>query len=67
MQKTYCDRCGGEITRKKLHLVKYELLISCVDEDAEGNLETTETLKAELCSPCRAAIGEMLTVALRKT
>lgn len=67
MQKTYCDRCGGEITRKKLHLVKYELLISCIDEDAGGNIQTTETLRAELCSPCRASIGELLDGALRKT
>lgn len=66
MQRTYCDRCREEIVRTRSHLVKHDLEITCVDEDAEGNLDSTTTLKLEMCAACRALVGHAIDESLLK-
>lgn len=65
-QKTFCDKCGSEIPRKKLHLVKHEIVLTRVDEDQLGNLDSDDTLRAELCAGCRAQIGVIVTRFLKR-
>lgn len=59
-QKTICDRCKKEIPSKKGRLVKHEVEFSRVEERPDGSQSVSTTLKAEICSACRAEIGAEL-------
>jgi hypothetical protein len=52
MTKSFCNRCGGEIVRKRGDLVKYEASVYKITEHRDGKTDTKQEFLEEWCKPC---------------
>jgi hypothetical protein len=64
-EKLFCDRCEKEISfsTQTTRRVKVLIELDRESEDREGNLETIQKLRNEVCDPC----GKIIKAAIEFT